>query len=158
VTFPEDGIYAVIATSVEIGETGRYTLDIALAEPAASPSSGPLAPGSPRIVRLTPGTPVSGSLNTGDITGSDGAPFDRYTFQGRAGQRIWLDTSSADFDTMVGIAFDGDLLEMADDISAKDTNSSLTMTLPSTGEYWIVAKAFGEAARGNYTISITVPD
>lgn len=98
----------------------------------------------------------------GEITRSDlereGKRFDLYRLQGEAGQTLTVVMVSDEFDTRVGI------VEMAeprgkerwmreDDDGGEGTNSKLTVTLPGSGEYVVLATTYGESL-GEYAVAV----
>lgn len=141
-TASEDGDYIIRATPLSAGNEGAYTLALA---------RGPeLAAAQPIAI----GESVDGSLSESDGKGAAGATADTYRFSGQAGQRIRVDMNSAVFDTYVEL-FDANRVSLAedDDGGPEGTNSRLTFTLPSTGDYLIEARAFTQST-GRYSLSV----
>lgn len=108
---------------------------------------------------ITSGTPVSGSLGTGDCTLPDGVFFDYYSFSATTGQPISVSMASTAFDTYLYLyASDGTLLLMNDDSSSGASNARLPIDdgvyiIPKTGNYFIVATSY-QVSSGNYTLSL----
>ena len=141
-TAAEAGDYVIRATPLGQGAEGAYTL--ALAQGPELPAAEP----------IEFGTPVEGALTESDGKGVGDATADAYRFDGREGQRIRIDMSSESFDTYIEL-FDANRVSLAqDDDGAVGTNSRLTFTLPSTGVYFIEARAFSEAT-GAYSLSVS---
>ncbi|WP_292065043.1 PPC domain-containing protein [Brevundimonas sp. UBA7664] len=142
-TAVDGGEYVIRATPLVAGSEGAYTLALA---------SGPELPAAQSIEI---GGSVEGALSEDDSKGESGTAADAYRFSGREGQRIRIDMSSDDFDTYLEL-FDAGRVSLAedDDGGPEGTNSRLTFTLPSTGDYFIEARAFTEAT-GGYALSIS---
>lgn len=142
-TAVDGGEYVIRATPLVAGSEGAYTLALA---------SGPELPAAQSIEI---GGSVEGALSEDDSKGESGTAADAYRFSGREGQRIRIDMSSDDFDTYLEL-FDAGHVSLAedDDGGPEGTNSRLTFTLPSTGDYFIEARAFTEAT-GGYALSIS---
>ncbi|MEO1349254.1 MAG: tetratricopeptide repeat protein [Cyanobacteria bacterium J06635_15] len=111
----------------------------------------------------TPQTPadtvlieVEGTLTVGDEILSDGSLYDVYAFEGEAGQVFTIQMTSSAFDTyLIWVDSGGQTLGENDDTSLDDTNSTLTLVLPETGQYRVFANAFANTGRGNYQLTIT---
>ncbi len=142
-TAEEGGDYIIRATPLSPGGEGSYTLALARGPEMAAAQAIEL------------GVLVEGSLAEDDGKGADGSTADVYRFSGQEGRRIRIDMSSEEFDTYVEL-FDAGHVSLAedDDGAAEGTNSRLTFTLPSTGAYYIEARAFTEAT-GAYTLSVS---
>jgi len=101
---------------------------------------------------------TDGRLGRDDWT-YDGKPVDFYRFTGRRGQVLTLAMSSSVVDTHVGIfqlgATDGEGWSRSnDDIAQGVTDSRLTVTLPSSADYLVVATSYG-GSPGSYSLSVT---
>ncbi|MEL6400789.1 MAG: CHAT domain-containing protein [Cyanobacteria bacterium J06626_4] len=98
---------------------------------------------------------VTGSLEKGDELLDDNTLYDRYTFEGEAGQAVVLTLTSADFDTYLILQNSaGENLFTNDDISDFDTDSAIVLVLPETGSYQVLANALYEGESGDYQLSI----
>ncbi|MGD1941479.1 MAG: tetratricopeptide repeat protein, partial [Leptolyngbyaceae cyanobacterium] len=98
---------------------------------------------------------VTGSLETGDELLDDNTLYDRYTFEGEAGQAVILTLTSADFDTYLILQNSaGENLSTNDDSSDVETNSSIVFVLPETGTYQVLANALYEGEGGDYQLTI----
>lgn len=138
VTLPEDGIYTVLANTVAAGETGDYTLKLATAgmSPVLLEEQGTLGENS-------------------QVLQSDGSLYDEHTFTGRAGQTITVSLESQDFDPFVIVVGpDDQVLGQNDDASPRSLNALLTVTLPATGTYRIIANSYDRTGRGSYTLTV----
>jgi len=97
---------------------------------------------------------VEGALEPGDETLSDGSLFDVYPFEGEAGQSITIRMESDEFDTyLILVDAAGEKVGENDD-NGSNTNSALTVTLPETGTYSVVANAYDETGQGAYQLSV----
>ncbi|MEN7537824.1 pre-peptidase C-terminal domain-containing protein [Aurantiacibacter flavus] len=147
-TLPRDGTYRVVVASYSEGGLGSYRLDSGTT--ASSSLNG--------LTRLTLGSSVSGSLASGDDTIPSGEFIDAYSFAGQRGQRVTFDMTSSEFDTYLSLLMPGGGTEENDDRAGGDgeTNSRLTVTLPETGTYTLVATSYQDGETGRYTISSSV--
>tara|TARA_A100001391_G_scaffold1033_3_gene1419 strand:+ start:9848 stop:12433 length:2586 start_codon:yes stop_codon:yes gene_type:complete len=148
-TLPQAGTYRVVVASYSESGLGSYRLDS---------SSTASSAGGGQLARLSLGGSVSGSLASGDDTISSGEYIDPYTFEGQRGQRVTFDMASSEFDTYLSLLMPGGGSEENDDRAGEDgeTNSRLTVTLPETGTYTLVATSYQSGETGSYTISSTV--
>lgn len=138
VTLPIDGLYTVLANTYGAGETGGYTLELSTSgiSPILLKEQGTLGPDS-------------------QVLQSDGTPYQEYTFQGRQGQSITVLMESEDFDTfLILVGPDEQVIGQNDDASSGTLNSVLTMTLPATGTYRIIANAYERSGRGTYVVTV----
>ena len=98
---------------------------------------------------------VAGRLETGDALLDDNTLYDRYTFEGEAGQAVILTLTSAEFDTYLILQNSaGANLSTNDDSSDVETNSSIVFVLPETGTYQVLANALYEGEGGDYQLSV----
>ncbi|MES2833782.1 MAG: pre-peptidase C-terminal domain-containing protein [Pseudomonadota bacterium] len=96
----------------------------------------------------------AGSLAQGDSTLNSGEFVDTYTFEGRAGQQVTVSMTSGAFDSYVMVRGPSGFSEDNDDRETGDTNSQLTMRLPSDGTYRIQATSFQSGETGAYRVSV----
>ncbi|MEM6424158.1 MAG: CHAT domain-containing protein [Cyanobacteria bacterium P01_D01_bin.128] len=102
---------------------------------------------------------VEGVLETGDRTLDDGSLYDLYPFLGEADQSVTVRMVSDDFDTYVLLIDpDGQVIAENNDAQPDETHSALTLPLPATGTYQVVANALDETGRGAYRLTITPAD
>lgn len=96
-----------------------------------------------------------GTLDSSDAQLNDGSRYERYSFQGTAGQTVVITMQSSALDTYL-ILMDASNNQLADndDISQDNFNSQIQYTLPYTGSYTIVANAFDANGQGTYTLSV----
>jgi hypothetical protein len=98
-----------------------------------------------------------GSLVNGDsVLPSDGSLYDVYQFSGQVGERVIISLSSSDFDTYLAVLDpNGTVLEENDDISSRNLNSQIVLTLPSNGTYTVVVNAYDSTGRGRYQLIVS---
>ncbi len=143
-TLPEDGDYIIIANAYAEGEQGRYNLSL---RDLGGQGSGAASGG----VILQ----ESGRLTPGDEIAPDNTLFDRYTFNGRAGQTVTISLQSQEFDTYLAILDgSGEVIAENDDADANTTNSQLALTLPATGTYTVIVNGYSTADRGSYRLVV----
>ncbi|NJN60926.1 MAG: hypothetical protein HC795_04800 [Coleofasciculaceae cyanobacterium RL_1_1] len=100
----------------------------------------------------------NGELTDSDeILESDNSRFDVYLIEGNANQTVTISLSSNIFDTFLMLLDgEGNSIAQNDDISASNTNSSLTTTLPSSGTYLVVVNGLDSSSRGSYRVTASV--
>ncbi|MGB3533095.1 MAG: pre-peptidase C-terminal domain-containing protein [Microcoleaceae cyanobacterium] len=99
---------------------------------------------------------AEGELVDGDqVLESDNSLYDEYTFDGEEGQSITVTLDSSDFDTYLAVFTPDDkLLEEHDDVSQTNSNSAITVTLPTTGIYRVIVNSYDAKGRGTYNLKI----
>lgn len=157
-TLPRNGEYIVRANTLSEGETGGYTLSLetgtagAPAPQAAGGGSGPQYAGT-----LTLGTPANGELRQGDELLDDDSFADTWRFQGRAGQQLDVTLRSTAFDAylVVGRLKNGVFSSIeSDDDGAGNTDSKVSLTLDTSGEYLVRANTLFKNKTGGYTLLV----
>lgn len=137
---PITGEYTLLVTSPTAGSEGTFTLELLGAEPISAKPPATLTPGTMQRANMAPqigGTRVS----------------DRYLVAAKGGQYIDARMSAESFDpllTLIGPS--GDLLATDDD-SGGGTNARIRYTLPTTGNYTLIASRFDATTGGDYLIS-----
>jgi hypothetical protein len=125
---------------------------------AVTAGSKPMAPVK-AIDQLTSGSPVYGSLTSSDRAFTDGTYFDVWPYAGTAGEQVTFTLESDDFDTylilrlMRSSGMDDAEEVGTDDDSAGNLNSTLTLTLPETGTYAVIANSVSAGVQGAYLLS-----
>lgn len=145
-TAPEAGDYVIRASAVETEGRGDYALTLARA-PDPAPAQ-----------TIAIGDSLSETLSADDGVNAEGLRTDSWRFTGRAGQRVQIDAASDAFDTFLEL-FDETSgartnLDQDDDGGPDGTNSRLTHTLPSDGEYVVEVRAYTGDGEGAYTLSV----
>ncbi|MGB0564425.1 MAG: pre-peptidase C-terminal domain-containing protein, partial [Spirulinaceae cyanobacterium] len=88
------------------------------------------------------------------VFNSDGSYFNIHTFTGQAGETIKIDLVSDDFDALV-ILLDPDVNNIAqNDDGGENRNARIVITLPSNGEYSILANSYQAGEVGHYQITL----
>lgn len=147
-TAPSSGEFVIRAAPLGDSAEGDYELALSEAPP-------------PLVARpITVGDTVEGSLDDGDGGNQFGTRADAYAFTGTAGQRIVATMSSDAFDTYLELFSENSdeaggryALDSDDDGAGEGTNSRLTYTIPSDGQYTIEARAFTGEGEGAYTLT-----
>jgi hypothetical protein len=101
---------------------------------------------------------VEGVLETGDLVLSeDQSLYDRYTFNGRAGQRVGITLESLDFDPyMVLQSPNNEKIEENDDYDEFNPSAGLIVTLPTDGSYTVIANGYDAQSQGRYRLKVTL--
>jgi hypothetical protein len=129
---------------------------------APTPTVTPFAvPGDPHCgqfgVLSCPGPTSAGAqLTTADCLLFDGSYYDVFRLSGTEGQTVTISLSSGAFDTFLFLLDpDGNSFAQNDDFPGGGTNSRLVVTLPSTGEWTVIANSFSPDQFGSYTLSLS---
>ncbi|HKP72750.1 MAG TPA: pre-peptidase C-terminal domain-containing protein, partial [Pyrinomonadaceae bacterium] len=148
---PITGTYTIIVNSLNVGESGSYSLSLSIA--------GSPCPSTP----ITTGQTLNGALADTDChLIDDGSLIDAYTFSGTTGQAVVISMNSTDATLHPFVhllAPDGSTVA----VDGSQTGSSAriptsgSFTLPSTGTYTILANSFAVGQTGAYTISLVNP-
>ena len=97
---------------------------------------------------------INGTLNeNSELFEDDGSYFQWHTFTGKAGEVITIELNSSEFDAYL-ILMDPQFKGIAkNDNRGKVSNAKITITLPTTGTYTVIVKAFEKGQQGSYTLS-----
>ncbi len=156
-TFPETGLYRVVASTLSASEGGPYRL---VASEQPRPASDEVC--SP------PSTTVTASLNVedvavvgslaweetreGSLTGSegqfDGKMMQAWTLEGEAGARIAIEMRSSDFDSYLYLTGPGFEDPASNDDGAGNLNARLCAELPEDGEYRVLSGPYSGGESG----------
>ncbi len=101
------------------------------------------------------GPEIRGRLDENtNILPIDNSYYDLYSFQGRAGQQIVIEMKSQELDSYL-ILLNPDGSELAqDDDSGGGKNAKILVTLPTTGEYLLLANSYEAGESGNYRLTL----
>ncbi|HEX2207468.1 MAG TPA: PPC domain-containing protein [Longimicrobium sp.] len=115
--------------------------------------------GRPEMRPVRWGAQMTGRLEAADAPAEDGSPYDAWTFDATAGQRITITLRSTEFDAYlaVGREVEGEWMELSsnDDIAAESTTDArVVMIAPDTGHYTIRVNTFPQAPAGEYTLTV----
>ncbi|MBL8536109.1 MAG: caspase family protein [Hyphomonadaceae bacterium] len=147
VTIPTDGQYTVHVTSYAPGEAGAYELQI-------NPAQGVTPDLAGAAETFAAGQTMNGALQQGDETLQSGEFVDTYRFQGRQGERVVIDMSSAQVDPYLILVAPSGAQEDNDDRSQSDRNARIETTLAETGEYRIGATSYQPGESGAYVVTL----
>ncbi|MEO0537791.1 MAG: pre-peptidase C-terminal domain-containing protein [Cyanobacteria bacterium P01_A01_bin.123] len=97
----------------------------------------------------------SDTLGSGDETLDDGSFFDVHYFTGRAGQDVTIYLESNEFDTYLMVfGPDGEKIVEVDDFDETTTNAAASITLPTNGDYAVVATSYSPGETGSYQVTV----
>ncbi|MBT9314939.1 trypsin-like peptidase domain-containing protein [Leptothoe spongobia] len=138
ITLPTDGTYFVFANSSGASEQGQYELRIS-------------SLGSARNYLLS----ESGTLNTQDGRLTDNSLYDEYLFSGQQGQEVTITLTSQDFDAyLLLIDNQGNKIAENDDIARNNSNSTIRISLPYTGQYRVIVNTYDQTGQGQYQMNV----
>jgi uncharacterized protein YkwD len=97
-----------------------------------------------------------GSLEEGDtVIPNDGSLYDSIPLEGKAGDSFIISVESEEFDTFLAIMdAEGNILEQNDDVSDRNSNSRVKVTLPKSGVYNVIVNAYDKDGRGKYILTV----
>lgn len=144
---PKTGRYVIVANAVEAGEQGAYRLALKTAQ---APT-----PVRPRVQGLAVGKAVRGELGRRSGMAPDGSLYDLYAFTAKAGQRVRLNLTSADFTTFLSVHRPGEAQDLAFARERGDREAELIFTAPSDGRYEVWANAATPGEEGRYVLRLT---
>ena len=98
----------------------------------------------------------TGRLESGDdLVSEDNSFVDTYTFHTKEGYRCQIDMTSTDFDTYLMLQGPrGEDRGQNDDVAPGNTNSSLTIVAPRSGQYTISANSKTSGLTGAYSVHV----
>lgn len=104
------------------------------------------------------GQVLQASLKNGDRTLPNNSYFHTYVFEGKAGQTITIEMGSQQIDPHLYLLLPAKerLIAANDDISPKDFNARLTVTLPEDGVYYLLANTFEAGESGTYSLRAAI--
>ncbi|MFN6564617.1 MAG: trypsin-like peptidase domain-containing protein [Nostoc sp. ChiSLP01] len=104
------------------------------------------------------GQVLEASLKNGGRTLPNNSYFHTYVFEGKAGQQITIEMDSQQIDSHLYLLLPGKkrLVAENDDISPKDFNARLTLTLPEDGIYYLLANTFEAGESGSYNLRASI--
>ncbi|MBT9313060.1 trypsin-like peptidase domain-containing protein [Leptothoe kymatousa] len=143
ITLPNSGTYLVFANSYGAREQGQYELTVRSSGGSSNRANNPYLINE------------DGTLSNQDRRLTDNSLYDEYLFSGERGQNITINLNSEEFDAYLLLVDNkGNKLAESDDISQSNTNSSIRIALPYTGEYRIIVNAYDQQGQGQYQISV----
>ncbi|MEL7408291.1 MAG: PPC domain-containing protein, partial [Cyanobacteria bacterium J06558_2] len=103
------------------------------------------------VMAIAPGI-VKGRLDGNSATLNDVSFFDVYSFEGEAGESVFIELNSEEFDAVLGLLDpEGNEIAQNDD-GEEGKNAQIFIVLPTTGRYDIIVAAF-EKQFGSYRLS-----
>lgn len=145
-TLPASGEYTILANSYAPGEAGRYNLQLATRTGDRRSISRPQ---TGFILQ------EAGVLDSGGPVLPDGSLYAEYSFEGESGQSVTVTLESDDFDTYLMVLDpSGEILDYNDDMSEQNLNSQLSIALPTSGTYRIIANAYDAGGQGSYRLTV----
>jgi S1-C subfamily serine protease len=151
VTLSANGTYTLYANSYEVGESGKFSLTAKINESNQSTQ--------PTVTAFNSRTGIllqrNGRLGNGSrVLAKDGSLFETFSFSGVAGQVVKVTLSSGDFHPYVAL-FSPDRQLLNENNGLPDRkNAALTVQLPKTGTYQVIANAYDRRGRGNYSLIV----
>lgn len=101
------------------------------------------------------GPVVQGQLDDNSNVLPDGSFYNPYSFSGRAGQTITIDMTSQDVDSyLILMSADRSDFSIQDDDSGGGLDARITVQLPYTGRYMILANAYARGESGRYQLQV----
>jgi len=174
----EPGTYTVVVTSFAGGETGDYRLDLDLTErfgqvtqsqasardtPSTSTGRGTTqavsrAYTTSAVSRLNLERTLSGALDASDQRLSSGEFMEVHTFDGEAGQALFVDMTSTAFDTYLIVEGPSGQQISNDDYEQSTGRSAVEFRMPETGRYRVIATSYTSGETGPYQIRLSQAD
>ncbi len=97
---------------------------------------------------------VEGQLDRNSEVMEDGSYFAAHPFEGTAGQRVVIDLASQAFDAYL-LLLDSSGNKIAENDNADNSrNAQISIVLPATGNYIIIANSRNAGETGSYTLSL----
>jgi S1-C subfamily serine protease len=150
VSLPVNGTYTLYANAYEVGESGKYSLTARVNEITQTALTAPSKTGKPEVILQRNGTLGNGSR----VLAKDGSFFETFSFSGVAGQVVKVLLSSGDFHPYVAVfSPDRKLLDESNGLPDRK-NAALTVQLPTTGTYNVIANAYDRRGRGSYSLIV----
>lgn len=150
----ETGTWLVYATTAGGGEKGAYTLTVSVdTSGRGQVSSSRPAAGSQALAL---GTPVQGSLSSGDTTLPNGEWADLYELQLQAGQNVAVDMQSGDLDTYLVLRSPAGEVFGNDDWEGQRSRSRVEHLAEETGAWTVYATTYEAGQGGSYTLSASL--
>ncbi|MGE0884718.1 MAG: DUF4394 domain-containing protein [Blastocatellales bacterium] len=144
---------ALLFTTIE--QNGDYVLFVTSSDDNPNGTGGY----SLRVIgnamqNISYGAMVNGQIAIGDLQTAAGDYLDAYWFAGSGGDRVQIKMSSASFDSLLILNRNSGIPVDADDNSGGGQDALISVTLPQTGIYVIIATPFAPDRVGNYTLTL----
>ncbi len=145
ISFPQDGTYVVVASSLGGGATGTYTLRV------EEPTDMRDLPTEGRVLRI--GEDASGYLTSNDPTIESGRRGQAWALEGEEGASVTIELKSEEFDCFLYLIGPGLSDPITDDDGAGNLDSRITFTFPMDGNYLVIVSALS-TGEGPYTVRV----
>lgn len=133
--------YVLVVTSSEDNPSGRGNYTLRLIGGA--------------IQNVAYGATINGQIAVTDLQTSAGDFLDAYSFAGVDGDRVQIQMNAPGFDSLLILNRNTGAVVAQDDDGGGGQNARITVTLPRTGIYVIVATPFAPNRTGAYTMTLT---
>ena len=144
IELPQTGTYSVLANVYDSSGEGEYRL---AASEITTENHEQSSTGNNVIFQ------AEGLLEESDTRLRDESPYDIYMFEGQAGQFIQLRLESNDFDPyLILLDSSGEQIASNDD-SIEGENALISIELPQTDRYLVVANAYNSSGKGEYGLT-----
>ena len=135
---PIDGTYFIFANSYGASEQGQYELSVSSLDTSNS-----------FLVN------ESGILDHQDNRLTDNSLYDEYLFNGQQGQEITITLTSDDFDAyLLLIDNQGNKIAENDDIDQNNSNATIRIALPYTGQFRVIVNTYDQTGQGQYQMNV----
>ena len=161
VTLPETGEYTLVVTALGLPGASAFTLS-ASPQPGPPTGAGGCGAGSawdpavltdmdPQGRSISTRGEASGVLTVDDL-GEDGSFAQAWDLPGESGEVVSIDLVSEDFDAFLLVSGPGLMGVQSDDDGGGACHARLTLELPESGMYRIVASSVGDPGDGRFTL------
>ncbi|HLB82038.1 MAG TPA: PPC domain-containing protein [Gemmatimonadales bacterium] len=135
---------------------GTLVVVLALAPGGLAAQEPPVTSAAPRGT-MAVGDTVRDSLTRHDpVLPAESTYAQQWRLRGRAGETVTIDLASSAFDAYLFLLGPGvSTAPPQDDDSGGRCNARLTVRLPATGDYFIVATSSERRATGAFTLTVT---
>ncbi|MGB3571019.1 MAG: trypsin-like peptidase domain-containing protein [Phormidesmis sp.] len=143
-----------IGFAITVSEVNDFLVAIRNGSATLSAQQSPFLRRPAQQITLN-GSPVRGQLTSGsEVLPADESYYNAYSFEGRGGQRVSIEMSSANVDSyLILLSPQGRDLAQDDD-SGGDRNARLVFTLPEDGTYTVLANSYGSRETGDYALRV----
>jgi hypothetical protein len=131
----------------------RRLMGVGIAMLLAGCASGRVAPAREGTIAMN--SEVSGSLSRSDARLNDGSVYEAWTFYGSQGQLVQIDVMSDDFDAFCILRGPAGNEIARDDDSGDGLNARVSVALPVSGQYRIIANTYRQGQFGRYRVRLT---
>ena len=104
------------------------------------------------------GQSVTGALNPSREMFEDGTYLSEFIYHGQAGETVSFRLESEEFDAFLMLLSDADELLAHDDDSSGGTNSLVTVELPYSGVYYVIASTVYPGEEGRFVLTAEAPE